>query len=88
MRVLAAHHRCSLSPSLSNYLSHTHKQINRVKKCWPLTRFILQRMRISRAQKKTAMTPVPISITISTLALSLDPLDERKRKVTAAGFFF
>ena len=38
-----------------------------------LTRFTLQKIRMSKAQKKMAMTPVPMRITISTLASSLEP---------------
>lgn len=38
-----------------------------------LTLFMLQKMRRRRTQKKTAMTPVPISITISMLPLSSEP---------------
>lgn len=52
----------------------SHTDWNEEKKeAFSLTRFTLQKMRMSRAQKKTAMTPVPMRITISTLALSLEP---------------
>jgi len=35
---------------------------------------MLQKMRIRRIQKKTAITPVPIRMTISTLVLSSEPV--------------
>lgn len=38
-----------------------------------LTLFMLQKMSRRRTQKKTAMTPVPMSITISMLPLSSEP---------------
>lgn len=38
-----------------------------------LTLFMLQKMSRRRTQKKTAMTPVPTSITISMLPLSSEP---------------
>lgn len=41
-----------------------------------LTLLILQKMRIKRIQKKMAITPVPIKITISTLVLSSEPIGE------------
>lgn len=50
------------------------------KKLISLTRLALQKTRMSKAQKKTAMTPVPIRITISTLALSLEPRHNERRQ--------
>lgn len=38
------------------------------------TLLMLQKMRISKIQKKTAITPVPIRMTISTLVLSSEPV--------------
>lgn len=38
------------------------------------TLLILQKMRMRRIQKKTAMTPVPMRMTISTLVLSSEPV--------------
>lgn len=49
-----------------------------------LTRLALQKTRMSKAQKKTAMTPVPMRITISTLALSLEPPHKERRQLTTA----
>lgn len=46
-----------------------------------LTRFTLQKMTRSMAQKNTAMTPVPMRITISTLALSLEPWQNRTCRI-------
>lgn len=37
---------------------------------------MLQKMRIKRIQKKMAITPVPIKITISTLVLSSEPMGQ------------
>lgn len=50
------------------------------KKVISLTRLALQKTRMSKAQKKTAMTPVPMRITISTLALSLEPRHNKRRQ--------
>lgn len=41
-----------------------------------LTLLMLQKMRIRRIQKKTAITPVPIRMTISTLVLSSEPVGQ------------
>lgn len=45
-----------------------------------LTLLILQKMRIKRIQKKMAITPVPIKITISTLVLSSEPIGEEEHE--------